>query len=48
METGRNYGLLPVGLAALDMLRVEAGLLLIEVDYISSHKALIESQKSSP
>jgi aminomethyltransferase len=28
--------------------RIEAGLLLIEVDYISSKKALIESQKYSP
>jgi len=28
--------------------RIEAGLILIEVDYISSKKALIESQKYSP
>ncbi len=48
METGRNYGLLPIGLAALDMLRVEAGLLLIEVDYTSSLHARIPQQKSSP
>jgi aminomethyltransferase len=33
---------------ALDIARVEAGLLLIEVDYISSQKALIEARKSSP
>ena len=33
---------------ALDVARVEAGLLLIEVDYTSSKKALIESQKYSP
>jgi len=33
---------------ALDIARIEAGLLLIEVDYISSKKALIESQKYSP
>ncbi len=33
---------------ALDVARVEAGLLLIEVDYISSKKALIASQKYSP
>jgi aminomethyltransferase len=33
---------------ALDMVRIEAGLLLIEVDYISAHKAVIDSQKSSP
>jgi aminomethyltransferase len=33
---------------ALDVARVEAGLLLIEVDYMSSKKALIASQKYSP
>jgi aminomethyltransferase len=33
---------------ALDVARVEAGLLLIEVDYSSSKKALIPSQKYSP
>ena len=33
---------------ALDVARIEAGLILIEVDYISSKKALIESQKYSP
>jgi aminomethyltransferase len=48
MAVGRNFGMLPAGLAALDIVRIEAALLLIEVDYISSHKALIPSQKSSP
>jgi aminomethyltransferase len=33
---------------ALDMARVEAGLLLIDVDFFSSRKALIESQMYSP
>jgi aminomethyltransferase len=33
---------------ALDVARIEAGLLLIEVDYTSAHKALIELRKSSP
>ncbi len=45
---GADYGLLPAGLAALDVARVEAGLLLIDVDYVSSLKALTESRKSSP
>jgi aminomethyltransferase len=48
MEAGRAYGLLPAGIVALDIARVEAGLLLIDVDYIASTKALIEAQKSSP
>ena len=33
---------------ALDVARIEAGLLLIDVDFHSSRKALIESQKYSP
>ncbi len=45
---GADYGLLPAGLAALDVARIEAGLLLIDVDYVSSLKALTESRKSSP
>ena len=48
MAAGAPYGLLPMGLGVLDMLRVEAGLLLIEVDYISAHHAVIDAQKSSP
>ena len=48
VEAGSRYGVLPAGMVALDMARIEAGLLLIEVDYISSHFARIESQKSSP
>jgi aminomethyltransferase len=47
-EAGDPYGLTPTGILALDIARIEAGLLLIEVDYISSRRALIESQKSSP
>lgn len=48
METGRGYGIAPAGLDALDVARIEAGLLLKEVDYVSSWTALIESRKSSP
>jgi aminomethyltransferase len=48
MEVGRGFGILPLGLAALDILRVEAGLLLNEVDYPSTLHARIASQKSSP
>jgi aminomethyltransferase len=45
---GTPYGITPTGLLALDMARIEAGLILIDVDYISTRKALIEQQKSSP
>lgn len=47
-DRGQRYGLLPAGMLALDITRVEAGLILIEVDYKSSHHARIEAQKSSP
>ena len=33
---------------ALDVARIEAGLMLIDVDYVPARKALIESQTSSP
>jgi aminomethyltransferase len=48
MDAGRDYGIAPAGMVALDIARIEAGLLLIEVDYISSQKALTEARKSSP
>jgi aminomethyltransferase len=48
MEAGRRFDIHPAGMLALDVARVEAGLLLIEVDYTSSKKALIPSQKYSP
>jgi aminomethyltransferase len=35
-------------LHALDIARIEAGLILLDVDYISSRYAIIESRKSSP
>jgi aminomethyltransferase len=47
-SAGQACGALPAGMAALDIARIEAGLLLIEVDYIASTKALIEAQKSTP
>ena len=48
MEAGKARGIMPVGMLALDMARLEAGFILIEVDYISADKALIPAQKYSP
>jgi aminomethyltransferase len=48
MEAGADYGITPVGILAMDMARVEAGLFMIEVDYTSTSQAWIEPQKSSP
>jgi aminomethyltransferase len=48
MTAGRAFDIHPTGMLALDVARVEAGLLLIEVDFNSSKKALINEQKYSP
>ncbi|MEO6351340.1 MAG: aminomethyltransferase family protein [Candidatus Limnocylindrales bacterium] len=48
MEAGRPYAIRPSGMLALDMTRLEAGLILIEVDYTSATQALIPSQNYSP
>lgn len=47
-EAGQAYRLRPFGEYALDMARIEAGLLLTEVDFHSAKKVLHEFQKSSP
>ena len=48
MQAGRGFDIQPTGMLALDVARIEAGLILADVDYISSKKALIPSQKYSP
>jgi aminomethyltransferase len=48
MAAGHDYGIAPVGILAMDMARVEAGLFMLEVDYTSSSHAWIEAQKSTP
>ena len=48
MNKGKTFGITPTGLHALDIARIEAGLILLDVDYISTRHALIESRKSSP
>jgi aminomethyltransferase len=48
MGGGRPFDIKPAGMLALDVARVEAGLLLIDVDFFSSKKAFIESQKFTP
>jgi glycine cleavage system T protein (aminomethyltransferase) len=48
MAAGGEFDIHPAGMLALDVARIEAGLILIEVDYFSSKKALIDTQKYSP
>jgi aminomethyltransferase len=48
MTAGQPFGLHPAGMLALDVARIEAGLLLIDVDYQSSRKALTDAQCYTP
>jgi aminomethyltransferase len=48
MAHGPSHGLRPAGMLALDVARIEAGLLLIDVDFFSARKALTASQLYSP
>jgi aminomethyltransferase len=45
---GRAYGVTPAGLNALDVARIEAGLILIGVDYVPARRALIASEEYTP
>jgi len=48
MEKGEAYGIKAAGLLALDVARLEAGFILLEVDYIGAEKAVIATQRYSP
>ena len=48
IEAGTPYGLTPAGILALDVARIEAGLMLLDVDYVPANRTLIDSQTSSP
>jgi aminomethyltransferase len=48
MAAGADFGLVPCGILAMDMARVDAGLFMIDVDYTAANHAWIAGQKSSP
>jgi len=48
MKAGEDYNITPIGLDALKMARVEAGLLLLDVDFRSSRFAWVDEQRESP
>jgi aminomethyltransferase len=48
MAGGREFGVTPMGLQALDAARIEAGYILIDVDFVSVRRALTEEQAASP
>jgi aminomethyltransferase len=45
---GRDHGIRPAGMLALDVVRLEAGLILLEVDYTSARHAMNPDQSYSP
>jgi aminomethyltransferase len=48
IDAGRPFGLRPAGMLALDVVRLEAGLILLEVDYTSARHAINPEQNYSP
>jgi aminomethyltransferase len=48
MEGGRAFDIKAAGMLALDVARVEAGLLLLDVDFNGSKKAMTPAQKYTP
>jgi len=48
VEAGRPWAIRPAGMLALDVVRLEAGLILLEVDYTSARRAVIPEQAYSP
>ena len=48
MDAGRPHGITPAGLDALDVSRIEAGFILLGVDYFSAPKTVLEARKSTP
>ncbi len=48
IAAGRPHGIEPAGLDALDVSRIEAGFILLGVDYFSAPKVVLEARKSTP
>jgi len=48
MKRGQGHDITPAGMLALDIARIEAGLILAEVEYMPSRKAVIDAQMYSP
>jgi aminomethyltransferase len=48
VEAGRSFALQPAGIWAMDACRIEAGLIMLDVDYTPAPKAQTDAQASSP
>ena len=48
MKAGSGYNITPIGMTALSMARIEAALLMIDVDFSSSRYAWVDAQRETP
>jgi aminomethyltransferase len=48
VEAGQAFALQPAGIWALDVSRIEAGLIMLDIDYTPANKAMIDAQTSTP
>jgi aminomethyltransferase len=48
VAAGRSFALQPAGIWALDVARIEAGLIMLDVDYTPANKAITDAQASTP
>ncbi|TFG94853.1 MAG: aminomethyl transferase family protein, partial [Myxococcales bacterium] len=48
VAAGRAFGLEPAGIDALDMVRIEAGFIMLGVDYHSAPRVTIDARRSTP
>lgn len=48
MTAGHDFALQPAGIWALDVARIEAGLVMLDIDYTPANKAMTDAQTSTP
>lgn len=48
MNAGHAFALQPAGIWALDVSRIEAGLIMLDIDYTPANKAMTDAQASTP
>jgi aminomethyltransferase len=48
IEAGKSFALQPAGIWALDVARIEAGLIMLDIDYTPANKAMTDAQTSTP
>jgi aminomethyltransferase len=48
IAAGSSFALQPAGIWALDVARIEAGLIMLDVDYTPANKAMTDAQASTP